>query len=386
MFDLNNLFTLVKRNEIGKARELIKIKDDKITDSQFIDYIISLEKFIKLFVSGRQPEAFQYVSNIDQLLSFSNDDGLKYFLNTLLNFSEGLRRLLAGDVWKAESLLDIGSKDMERMSFFVPEFKKFGLNYKAVAKIATVRIYLNAGDIETAKRVSGEVNDIYDELLKTLDANIESDLSGFAEVFAAKLELSNLFTSLDYILYDLESMKNRLDNATVYKRELEKYKSQLKDGPIKLLIMASINIHSIFLEFYKLTRKILVLREPFDKSDIKELSEIQKTLFDTKELTINAGLRGQGYLYMVNQLIAIRNNLYSLGKISKKDFGRFSGMISGIAFLIFLIIVQLFIQPSAQLQFVYIFSVLILSLIVGFGYGALKFQPLLKLLSKNNSS
>lgn len=384
MFDLSALFSLTKNGKINAAKTLIKITDNQLNDALFIEYVISLENFINLFISGRQPEAFQYISNIDKLLSFSNDDSLKFFLNTLLNFSEGLRRLLAGDVWKAASLFDDGSKDIERMSFFIPEFKKFGLTYKALAKIAIVRIHINAGNIESAENISGEVNEIYDEMLKTLDIKKESDMSGFAEVFASKLELTIFFTTYDYLVYDFDSMKNRLDKARVYKEELLKYTNKIQDGPIKSLFFASIKIHSVYEIFYDLSKKIIISREPFNKKDNKKLINVGKFLLDAKDLSVNSGIRGQGYLAMINQLISIHKNLCLAGKISKKDFGRFSGTISVLAFTLLFVMIQIFIKPSEQLQVVYLVSEIMLSLIVGFGYGALKFQPLLKLLSGNN--
>ena len=69
------------------------------------------------------------------------------------------------------------------------------------------------------------------------------------------------------------------------------------------------------------------------------------------------------------------------GEAATQDFGRFSGIVSFASLVILILILYVTVKPSGYTGVLYYFGALIISLITGFGFGALKFKPLLKIFS-----
>ena len=76
---------------------------------------------------------------------------------------------------------------------------------------------------------------------------------------------------------------------------------------------------------------------------------------------------------MIEQLLHIGQ------KAGKKDFGRFGGMVSLVGILVLHFAVHFTVQPTGLQAIWYFLGEVIVGLVVGFGYGALKFKPLLSL-------
>ncbi len=117
------------------------------------------------------------------------------------------------------------------------------------------------------------------------------------------------------------------------------------------------------------------------KPDIQALMVFRKKIRKATNLISKGSPNIVVYIKMCNQLSEQINNLERLAKPNKKDFGAFSGIVACALFLpLFLIIswanfaLKIGLNPWTM-----IFSSLVLGLIGGFGYGAIKFKSLISL-------
>ena len=75
----------------------------------------------------------------------------------------------------------------------------------------------------------------------------------------------------------------------------------------------------------------------------------------------------------------LNDSFFIIGKVKKNDFGRMSGPIVLCALVLQITIVHLTIKPAGNAAILFFLGEIIVSLIVGYGYEALKFKPLLNL-------
>jgi hypothetical protein len=76
---------------------------------------------------------------------------------------------------------------------------------------------------------------------------------------------------------------------------------------------------------------------------------------------------------------------FKIGKVQKNDFGRMSGLIALSALILQVIIFHLTIRPTGNAAISFFLGEIVVSLIAGYGYEALKFKPLLKIYSDSIS-
>ena len=85
---------------------------------------------------------------------------------------------------------------------------------------------------------------------------------------------------------------------------------------------------------------------------------------------------------MTTQLDRLQEKFWEIGKVKKKDFGKFGGIISFVVLVIQILIVHFTAHPTGTVALLFFLGEIIISLIVGFGFEAIKFKPLLSLYSE----
>ncbi len=360
--------------------------NEKISDKEFVDALMSLQRGLDLLFAGYHPNAFQPLRNSLHIIKRSSDAEAGFFVSLMADFCEGISKLLSGDAHGAYELLDISAESMERVSFFYPNFDKAALSMKAASYVALARTYLNTGDLDKVESLVGNVNQIHSSLLSRLDDGRKEDILFLSEVFAIKVEMAMLFSYLDLGVLDFDAIERRLKSVEPYFAKLESLISKAPEGPIRYVMELDCILYSVLKEISLIGKKVIVERSHLEQEGIKELRTIDDKLFKVRQIAHDAGDRGRGYFYTINQLSRLQERLLVLGKVTKRDFGQFSGIISLFAFLVLLITVQLTIRPSGIQSLPYFLGELIVALIVGFGYGALKFKPLLTLFADAISS
>lgn len=379
------LFKAIRFAKLGdtkKARQVLGIRDEQITDKQIMESLISFQQGYDLITSGQHSKAFVPLKKSLFLIEKSNDPEARFIVNLLTDFAEGIAKLFSGDAVGAYNQLNISAEAFEKVSFFLPNFVKYALSTKAAAHVALARQNINIGDLEKAESLTGAISQIYSDLIPRLDENNGEDLILFAEANGTQLEVFILFSTIDLSAIDFDSAEKRLNAANQFYEKSKFYLPKLKDTPIKLVFEIDLIIYNALKSIVKIGKSIIYEKAYLDEEEIRELREVDVDLFKARTLAHKAQERGRGYFYTINQLSRFQERLLMIGKIQKKDIISISGAISLASFLLLLFSVHFTIRPSGYEAIPYFLGEIIISLVVGFGYGALKFIPLIRLVSE----
>lgn len=376
--DLQVALKLVRNSDIGGARATLGIPD-QFTDNEILESMVALDKGMKLFVGQKPIDSLPYLQKALPVILASNNDEGKLIVPVFCQYAEGLTALFQGNAHAAVELLNVSSDSVEKISFFVPDFKIVSYSYKATSLIALARTHMNASDMPAAEKVFGQVRDVHDELLKCLDPDDDSHAMGFTEVYGTRVELVFQFIMMvDLPALDLTMWKRRLDMSRTDQESLRLNVERTPEGRIHSLasqyplILAALSTLRDSLEI------VIHRKRGFTKEEVMALAQVENDIYSVQQITRQLGERGQGILYQLDTLRRLQKNVLVMGKEFTKDFGRFSGFVSLGAYIILIILMYFTISPIGVLHN---FGALILALIVGFGYGALRFRPLLQLFS-----
>ena len=378
---LETALALARKHDIHGARIALSISEE-FTDNQLIEALIGLDKGIELFLNQRHMAALEHFQRALPIVEACDDEEAKFIISILSRFAEGLSALFSGNAHSATELLNVSSEAVERISFFMPEFKIASFSYKAASLIALARSHLNAADIASAEKVFCEVRNVHDELLKRLDPGEDEHALAFAEVYGTRLELAFLFIiMMDLPSLDLSMWKKRLEISRSDMESLKKFIDKIPKGQIQILLSQYPIIFSVLEKLHSSLEMATLKRRPFNKDEVKALVNVDTELFNSRQLIQKCGERGRGLLIEIDQLRRLQQNILQIGKAATQDFGRFSGLMSFASFILLIVIMHFTVKPTGYLGALYYFGALILSLVVGFGYGALRFQPLLKIFA-----
>jgi hypothetical protein len=290
--------------------------------------------------------------------------------------------LFSGDAHRAAELLNVSTEAAERIAFFIPGFEIAALDFKAISLIAVARAQMNATNIAAAEEAFGAARNIYDELLNKLDPNNKQHAIAFAEVYGTRFEMAFSFiTVMDIGAMDIGMFKKRLLSCKSDVEKLKRILCELPEGPISSM-MSAYPITFVALEGICRSLEIVALeRRPFAKEEAQTLVRVDEKLFRARQMAETMGDRSRAFLYQIDRLRKLQQNLLLAGKAASKDFGRFGGTVSLVALIALMVVLHLTVKPTGFEAILFFMGSLILSLIVGFGFGALKFQPLLKIFS-----
>lgn len=373
---------LIKRGMPKDARNILGLTPEDISDADFLEAMFSLNEGLTLSNLGNLPESLPFFKKASSLISSCKDDKSKFFLITVINLAEGITRVLNGDAHGALPFLDINKDAIERISFLIPDLKKIALNFKAICYSAILRANLNAGNLKSALIAKGNANEQYRELLNILDESNPNDIPLFVEIYGTRIESACLFAFMSLQTLNYDEMNKILNSVKEDFTTFNKFILKSKPGTIQNIAKIISITYLVLRNIYCVSKTILLERSIINNEILNISSNISKGLFEAKELALKCGERGNALLNSIEILDKTINNLLLIGKIGKKDFGRFAGIISFTLLFILLLVINLTIKPSGYLSLIYFFGALIISLIGGFGYGALHFRPLLKLYSE----
>ncbi|WP_456403594.1 hypothetical protein [Hydrogenimonas sp.] len=375
---IDEALVAARNNDIDGARKALGISET-FSDEEVIDALISVEKGLELFSNQRFTDALGYLKRALPVIEASHNEGERFFLSIITQLAEGMSALFNGDAHQAARLLNISSDAIERISFFNPDFKIASLNYKAVGLMASARAYLNAGDITAAERIFGEVRSVNDELLKLFDPEEKRDNPMLAEVYGIRLELDLLYIiMMDIPALDLDMWKKRLEITKNDVAFIEKNLDKIPENSLKEILKLYMILYDALEKLHHSLEVAIVRRRPFEKDEIDDLVRVDTKLFKAKRQAQKYGEMGRGMVTSIDLLRRLQRNILPLARVTQDDGRkRVSGLISFAAFVVLIVVMHFTAQPTGYTGVLYYSGALVLSLITGFGYGALKFQPML---------
>lgn len=372
----------LKKGDIKSSHETLGITAEQAQKGDFVDCMMAFEQGLNLLLTGHHSQSVEPLRKAIPLIEIANDEEAKFIVPTLVNFAEGISKLLQGDAHDAVKLLRLSTDAIQRLNFFIPGLEKLLLSFKAAAEVAVARTFMNVGDLIGVESTFGKIIQIHNELLSKLNETNAEDFPFFNEVYGTQIEFSISFMRFDLEVLDFNALDRRIEFTKDNLVKLSRFIDKVPKSPIKTAIEIIQILYDIFEIYSRIGRNIIVERLPLKESEMKELLSADKKIFEARQKANNAGDRGKLFLYTINQLKRLNESFFVIGKVQKKDFGRISGLISLGALVLQIMIVHLTIKPTGNAAILFFFGELIVSLIVGFGYEALKFKPLLNLYAE----
>src|SRR5439155_22436455 len=99
----------------------------------------------------------------------------------------------------------------------------------------------------------------------------------------------------------------------------------------------TLGLYSVTSGLARVAHDLVVSRDALDRGRLQGLETAALQLTDIEREALGRGQTGRPFLYAVARLQRLRTNLLKLGTPGKEDFGRFAGLISGLAFVIFVV-------------------------------------------------
>lgn len=354
----------------------------QFSDSEVIDGIVAFISGMERFGQQDHLGALEPLKKAQPIIDASNNAEAKLLLYAFIGVAEGLTYLFDGDAHRAVQSLTLTAGALEHISQTAPDFKNLAYSMRAASLVALARAHLNAANIKPAEEAFSRAREVHDELLRNLDPENPAHVLAFSEVYGTRIELMFAFAvMLDLPTLDLSMMRSRIEAARNDALRLEELVDRIPTGPISNLFSAYPILFRAFDVICKSLEIVTTNRRPFRKHEAQALATIDQELFRARQLVEKSAGRGRGLLHIIDQLGKLQKNLLPFGKAATQDFGRFSGIVSLVSLLILIVALHLTIQPTGWEAIVYFVGCVIVSLIVGFGFGALRFQPLLKLFA-----
>jgi hypothetical protein len=375
----HEVFDLVRNGQVTALRTRLGVPTDVASDQILVDGIIALEQGIALFVASRPSEALPHLRKALPIVQSSTDSELKLLMTLLGNLCDGLARLQAGDAHGALPFLDRGSEVLERMSFYVPGLKKLAISARATCFVTLAKAHLNHGDIAAAELWLGRTRDQYRQLLTLLNPADPADSSSFSEVYGSSVETAVLFATLDLYALDFDAMRRRLTAAESDASQLASIIEKTRPDPVQDIQKTLLVLFHTLWHFHDLARRVISDRLPIRAAEVEKSRLIQQGLFEATNLASQAGAQGAGLGGSLQTLRRLHGNLLAAGRASIEDFGRFNGIVTACCLILLVVVVQVAAHPSG-IAFIPVFlGEIIVALVAGYGYNAVRFHRLLKL-------
>jgi hypothetical protein len=313
-------------DSIGRA----ELRDLSIGMGTYSEAIIELQKF-------NISQALDLIANVTKYLDSAGEFGSKFkplidHMGPDALFIAGVKALLELDFSNGKTLIEKASQSAEKVASDYYEegspmyntFQGYARYYKAYYT------YLRAGTDFNQFQFDGLIaqKDLVEDALQAKQLLSKGDLQN--ELTRAAAQISNALLDLLRAYSDLAQLMNNIFHST------------FKPGPSALL-------------------------------------HIKKRIAAASDSAAKAGTQAAPLVRACAQLSDGVNNLERLAKPSKKDFGAFSGLVASALFLpLFLVVSWSNATFSIGLNAkTLISSCLILALIGGFGFGALRFKSLI---------
>ena len=378
---------LFKQSKIDDARSLLNIPESKLNLTDFISQITDIDTGFKLLSKHRIIEAATHFERGYNLIELSSDSEAKFVITLLIEFAYGIQHLHNGNPYDALHTFEKISTTAKEMSFLDSNLERFALSSKAAACIALSKIYMGTGNYDEVRRWQSEAEIVYEELYELLDEKDSNDIVYFIEIFSFKIEVATFWIYANLQILNIDEVKriicSRSDTFTKFKKYIQQ---QQQTREIDNMAHVIKDIYNCYIELSSVFEDTIYKQKMMTKENVAKLKSITQSISEIKELLSKCGQRGLNFSWFIKNLEDLTKNILTLNYKYRKNFGTLSGLITGTAFIIIVLILKLLF--NLELNNTNLISILFFSLIVGFGYGALRFLPLIKeiknIVSKND--
>ncbi len=378
---LDSAFELVRKKEYVEAKAILSLPDE-LSGTELDSMTKSLSKGFELVIDGMLIEALKHLNDGWDILRCSTDTELVLFVRRDIEYYEGLLLLSKGEANRAIDIFERSADEIEDLAIQYPDLVPLAIYRRAIVYIAEGRAAMSSYDIDLAESKLGQALNQIEKFEESIDVNDPDYHMNMAEIYDFRVGFQTIFASYNLSLLNLDNAEARLNLVQPYISPMEELLTKIKSGSIKYLYEVDLLFYRTVCDLHTIYKHMIVERSPLNEDLIDKFTVVRDNLEKARELAIKAGTRGKMLVRSIESLQILRNNLFASAKPHRGEFGRFSGLISLISIIALLIIIHLTIQPAGVNATVIFLGAMIVSLVVGFGYGAIRFSSLLSIYSK----
>ena len=358
---------------------------------------------------------------------------LRPLLESLWNFFTAIGFMRAGSFAEAIPCLDSAAAEFERLGFSHQRDLAIGMTEYCIAVTALRNLNIGAAAEHFAKNKTflqraGKFSNRFEMMISLMEPDslfiagvqalmaldyanakvlinqaaeasetaakyFEADSPGYCS-FMGQAETQRAFfvyseASRNFNKFDFDAITSGDDLAARARnaRDLLK-KGDLGSAPVRLLLLLAEGLVPLLESIQELAALMQKLFASTVKADFKTLRPINEKIRTANEHFSKGGAQTVSLVRSCDQLADQMRNLERLARPDKKDFGKFAGLITCALFLpVFLVVSWANSQLHIGLDSYRLMgSCLLLALVGGFGFGALRFKNFFSSLFSRESS
>jgi hypothetical protein len=364
--------------DLGRARTILSLPTEAASDDELLSAIVSLDRGFARVRDGQSLEALQALTASQSVLAKSGNETARFALEAMVRYQDGMARLLRGDGYGAAQILGEFAEEIEESSFHLPNLEKAALVARMEASVAAARSSMNAGDMAEVLEWVGRIRSQAEKVLSKTDARDPSDALVRAEAYVFDVEFAITLANQDLATLDFDSMRHRLSSASTDVPKLEEILEAF-DFPLEGMVHLELRLYSALVDLEGMGREVILERSTPTKERASRFQKLHTSLWEMEDEVLRWGERGRTLLFTVRNARRFVENLLRTDAGGRRDFGRWSGIVALGSLVLYLIVISLTLQPTGFSAVLYVFGGVVVALVAGFGFGALKFRPLLRL-------
>jgi hypothetical protein len=368
-----------RRGNLEAARQALQVQPTDITDREFEAGLSALWGAVELFKKERAADAAPQFETARKLVNCVGLQDTRVVLFVAGTISTSLHLFRQGDVHGAIRLFETLTQFADDTKFRFPELALMGLLAKAMMHVALARTEMANIAYPAAEAQASQAKSVYRECLE-LARSLQMDLATLeAEVHAISVEFSIAFASPQLLTLQFDDAERHILGAQESARTTRTLINKVPAEHAKKILTCICDIHETLKVIIPISRRLIREQDLPTADMLKKIEGCVDRLFTVRQEALAAGPQGVLLKGNAEQLRRYVENLLPLAKPRREKVVPIAGLVAGGALIVLLAVVFLIIRPEGGYALALFFGCMIMSLIIGFGYGALKFIPLLKL-------
>ncbi len=339
--------------------------------------MIALAHALECLAAGRMAEAAPHLDRAGDFIGKSSSPFVCGGFALLGLVAHAMLALSLGDAFGAFRCFALVHQHMERISFGSREERKVMLTLGQPMAVSVARALLNNGDIVGFLNVRARLRSDQEELLALLDTEIPDDVNVRIVTLATRLELTVGASLVALTGLDIENAIELAANAKTDEQLLAPVHASHTALATRSIAESDLLISECLRALCGVVDHVVRRRSVLGGPETAELAGLRAKLRKAIEVAQSAGEGGAGTARQARGLLEYTDRLERIGLGTRADFGRLAGFVALASFSG--LTVAGFLSGCRGITAVaYISASLVISLVAGFGFGAIRFWPLVR--------
>ena len=384
---IDNLFGV----ELEEALQLIyselrelEQQNGKGPGDTFVGVLKHLEKFFRAMQLTREQMNFVKAQELfDEAARGFSQLGQEELSTLSLGFtyySEGYVEMQKTNLSLAQDLITKSKEHIQSAGRFGTLYEPtINIMERDVVFLSATRAMMSL-DFSTAKILFEQTSQLSEDFADKYfqkDSREHNTHQGLAHYYRTLSTFNQTYNRLNQLRYDeVANQQNLLKDAVLAGELLSK--GDTKDVSVKKLIHVTYGFANLLEVMFDLAQFMQKVFRSTVKPDIEAFETMREKIQTASDLFAKAGPDAVSFVRFCDELSPRISSIERLTKPSKQDFGKFSGMVAAVSFLPLFLVTSwvnsnfgVGVEASKLIWYC-----LALSLISGFGFGALRFKSL----------